>query len=222
MLSRDCEVPPVGRCHELWCQEALLHHTATTADTFLAVSKAPRAKLTGHPRVRFGVGDGEISASSEPRASLGWRGGTQAGSTCCRVRCPASTRDCWGCGWHPDHHRCQGPIVGRRLSTPVGSTGTGSAPDSAHPNWGQRAGLDVGTCLCIPSFVCAHSTAELWSAPPDLTCPHSPVPTVLLCDLGRPFSFGPEFHQQLHASHELECASIWHIVDTHWLIASTW
>ena len=37
VLSRDCEVSPVGRCHELWCQEALLHHTATTADTFLAI-----------------------------------------------------------------------------------------------------------------------------------------------------------------------------------------
>lgn len=66
----------------------------------------------------------------------GWeRGGAQAGSTCYRVRCLAATLDCWGCGWHPGLHSHRGPIVSRRLSTPVGSTGIGSAPGCAHPSW---------------------------------------------------------------------------------------
>lgn len=81
------------------------------------------------------------------------RWGAQAGSTCYRVRCLAATRDCWGCGWHPGHHRHRGPTIGKHLSTPVGSTGTGSAPGSAHPSGsesGHRCGhVHMHTLQCV-------------------------------------------------------------------------
>lgn len=101
------------------------------------------------------------------------RGGAQAGSTCYRVRCLAATRDCWGCGWHPGHHRHQGPTVGKHLSTPVGSTGTGSAPGSAHPSGSESGHVHMHTLPCV----CVHSPTELWMVPTNLTCPYSPVPS---------------------------------------------
>lgn len=105
-------------------------------------------------------------AHPEPRAALGVGG---AGSTCYRGRCPAATRDCWGCGWHPGHRRRQGPTVGRHLSTPVVSTGTGSAPGPAHPS-GRQSGW-AWTRVCAHPPVCTPSRTELWSAPARLTCP---------------------------------------------------
>jgi hypothetical protein len=118
----------------------------------------------------------------------------QAGSTCCRVRYLVATQDCWGCGWHPGHHRHQGPTVGRHLSTPAVSTGTGSAPGSAHPGGGRERIAVQGNDSCV-----AYSSTGFWSAPTNLTCPHScSLPDlILLCDFAKFFS-GPQFPQQLH------------------------